>query len=72
MTERIYCKTRLGRAVVKKKYDMFCSRLVLRADLDIGGPLAALTPGEMEVHPEHLFKACDKLWGKPILIKMLN
>lgn len=60
-TEQIFYKTKLGRFLVDKKYDMFCSKLVLLADKAIGGPLQEKFPYEEEVQPRHIVEACFQL-----------
>ena len=60
-TEKLFCKTRFGRYLVNKKHDMFCSKLVLLADREIGGLLSPKVPSVDEVLPKHIVKACEAM-----------
>ncbi|XQU09417.1 hypothetical protein P4544_06655 [Halomonas sp. LY9] len=64
--EAVFRKCRLGNWLVEIKHEMFCSRLILLADKEIHGPLAALLPNEYEIQPKHVAKACEKLDWEPI------
>ena len=69
-TEKIFQFFSVGRWLVKKKCDMFCSKLVLLADQVIDGPLSNLLPYEEEVQPVHIVDACIKLgWASKELTK---
>ena len=72
-TEQIFRKTSIGRWLVDKKHDMFCSKLVLLADKAIGGPLSNQLPYEEEVQPTHIVKACVNLgWSAKEAIYCVN
>lgn len=60
-TEAIFRKFRLGNYLVDIKYELFCSKLVLLADKELGGPLSNLVPNESEIQPKHISEACDRL-----------
>lgn len=60
-TENLYRKFSWGHWLVERKYEFFCSKLVLLADRAIGGPLAIHLPGEHEVLPRHFIPACKRL-----------
>lgn len=59
--EILFQKTKYGSWVVAKKYDMFCSKLVLLAEQAIDGELCAHLPNEDEIHPKHIVNACIKV-----------
>jgi hypothetical protein len=65
-TEDIYRKCSLGNWLVEIKYEMFCSKLVLLADLAVSGPLGAYVPNENEIQPKHVAEACKKLGWKAV------
>lgn len=69
-TENIFRKTRLGRWLVDIKYEMFCSKLVMLAENEIGGHLVSCVPKESEVQPKHIAKACEKLGWRPVDVSM--
>lgn len=60
-TERLFKKIRFGAWLVEEKYNVFCSKLVLLADKEIGGEIHKKTPDANEVQPGHIVKACKKL-----------
>lgn len=60
-TEKLFNKTRYGRYLVKRKHDMFCSKLVLLADKHIGGPISPNVHSPEEVLPKHIVKACEEM-----------
>jgi hypothetical protein len=64
-TEKLYRKTRLGSWLMDRKYDMFCSRLVLLADREIGGPFWNEFPYPNEIQPKHFVKIGKKLGWAP-------
>jgi hypothetical protein len=59
--EFFFQKAKFGSWLVAKKYDMFCSKLVLLAEQAIGGELSPLLPNEDETQPKHIVRACEKL-----------
>lgn len=59
-TENFYRKTCLGRWLVDIKYEMFCSKLVMLAENEIGGTLVSYLPNQSEAQPKHIAKACEK------------
>lgn len=59
-TENIFNRIRLGRWLVGIKYEMFCSKLVMLAEREIGGSLASYFPSEDEIQPKHIAKACKE------------
>jgi len=65
-TENLFRKTRLGRWLVDIKYEMFCSKLVMLAENEIGGPSVSCLPNESEAQPKHIAKACEKLGWRPV------
>ncbi|CAM8653110.1 Permuted papain-like amidase enzyme, YaeF/YiiX, C92 family [Comamonadaceae bacterium] len=60
-TEAIFRKFRLGIYLVEMKNQLFCSKLVLLADRELGGRLSDLVPNESEVQPKHISEACKSL-----------
>jgi hypothetical protein len=60
-TEAIFRKFRLGNCLVEMKNQLFCSKLVLLADRELGGRLSDLVPNESEVQPKHISEACKRL-----------
>ncbi|WGY46860.1 hypothetical protein [Vibrio sp. ABG19] len=60
-TEKIYSKCSLGRYLVRKRYDMFCSKLVLLADREIDGQLSKALQYEDEVQPTQVVESCKSL-----------
>ena len=59
--ENLFRKTDFGSRLVEKKYNLFCSKLILKAEEAIGGDLLPYLPNEDEIHPKHVVKACEKL-----------
>ncbi|ENG7521811.1 hypothetical protein ABVD55_005039 [Vibrio harveyi] len=60
-TEKIYSKCSFGRYLVRKRYDMFCSKLVLLADREIDGQLSKALQYEDEVQPTQIVESCKSL-----------
>lgn len=59
--ESIFRKCGWGNWLVERKYEMFCSRLVLLADKEVGGQIDVHTTNEYEVQPKHIVDACKRL-----------
>lgn len=67
-TERLFKMVRLGAWLVKEKYNVFCSKLVLLADKEVGGEIHRYTPDANNVQPNHIVKACKRL-GWEVCVK---
>jgi len=63
-TGRLFKKSRLGAWLIEEKHNVFCSKLVLLADKDVGGEIHNHTREENEVQPRHIVKACRNLGWK--------
>jgi hypothetical protein len=63
--ETVFRKTRIGNWLVDRKYDLFCSKLVIEADAKFGGDLSKVFPYAHEVWPSDITKECERL-GWPV------
>lgn len=71
-TERLFRKFGWSNWLVERKYEWFCSKLVLLADKEIGGQIYLHAPSEHEVQPRHIVLACEKLDWKSVYMQDNN
>jgi hypothetical protein len=66
--QRLYKKTRLGRMLLERQQDTFCSKLVALIDSEVGGMLVCQSSTAESYRPVDIVLACQKMkWERTYL-----